>query len=154
MKGLNMPWQAHIIEKDLYGDLPILERMISRRLKYVCHYTRAEEENRAISKILRLEPTYGKKTIRLAMKDYLKLLAEDAELTKVVSFGKCTIITDNALCYFFCILAIVLFGKYFFFFLSLSLYFYYSYCKTLASAFPIYRTSAIYFIVVYNVKWN
>ena len=78
-KVLNIPWQSHTTNKDLYGNLlPISERLRMKRIRFSGHCARREEE--AVSKVLLWQPKHGKKARGPPRKNYIKLLTEDTGL--------------------------------------------------------------------------
>ena len=80
-KALNVSWQTHTTNKELYGNMmPISERLRLRRLQFAGHCARREEE--AVSKVLLWQPKHGKKDRGPPRKDYIKLLSEDTGLTR------------------------------------------------------------------------
>ena len=80
-KALNVSWQTHTTNKELYGNMmPISERLRLRRLRFAGHCARREEE--AVSKVLLWQPKHGKKDRGPPRKDYIKLLSEDTGLTR------------------------------------------------------------------------
>ena len=80
-KALNVSWQSHTTNKDLYGNrLPISERLRRRRLKFAGHCARREEE--AVSKVLLWQPNHGHKARGPPQKNYIKLLSDDTGLTR------------------------------------------------------------------------
>ena len=79
-KALDISWQTHTTNKELYGNLlPISERLRIRRLKFAGHCARSEEE--AASSVLMWQPKHGKRTRGAPKKDYIKMLADDTGLT-------------------------------------------------------------------------
>jgi hypothetical protein len=78
-KALNIPWQSHTTNRDLYGSLlPISERLRTRRLKLAGHCYRKEDE--AATKVLMWQPAHGKRSRGPPRKDYIKMLTEDTGL--------------------------------------------------------------------------
>ena len=80
-KALNVPWQTHTTNRELYGKLqPISERLKTRRLKLSGHCVRKGDE--AAAKVLLWQPKRGRKSRGAPKKDYIKQITEDTGLER------------------------------------------------------------------------
>ena len=79
-KALDISWQSHTTNNDLYGKLlPISVRLQSRRLKLAGHCFRSNDE--AAAKVLLWQPKHGKRSRGQPRKDYIKIISEDTGLS-------------------------------------------------------------------------
>ena len=86
--ALNIPWQSHTTNKEVYGNLaPISERLKTKRLRFAGHCIRSTQE--AASKIVMWQPTHGKKNGGPPRKDCIKQLAEDTGLEEGGDIRSC-----------------------------------------------------------------
>ena len=86
-KALNVTWQSHTTNKDLYGNLPLIsERLRIRRLKLAGHCARSKME--AVSRVLLWQPTHGRRSRGQPRKNYIKQLTEDSGLERQ-DLGNC-----------------------------------------------------------------
>ena len=86
--ALNIPWQSHTTNKEVYNNLaPISERLKTKRLRFARHCVRSTHE--AASKIVMWQPTHGQRNRGPPWKDYIKQLAEDTGLEEGGHIRKC-----------------------------------------------------------------
>ena len=80
-KALNVPWQSHTTNKELYGNLaPISTRLRTKRLKLAGHSVR--KENEAAGKVILWQPKRGRRSKGAPRKDYVKQLMDDTGLER------------------------------------------------------------------------
>jgi len=80
-KALNVPWQTHTTNKDLYGSLrPISARLRTRRLKLAGHCIQKDDE--AVGKVLLWQPKRGRRSRGPPRRNYIKQLTDDTGLEK------------------------------------------------------------------------